>query len=126
MSKEPRGITNMMEDLKDDLMILERSMAGYNTLTRALETVNGNLPPGERPKGLPVFEYPGTADDVHVIRVCSDLNDVDPAYLPHVLAPLCNAHSKMMHRAAVQIKVTADEIIGMIEMATTQTNPGDK
>lgn len=115
--ERPRDIAGMLEGLNVTFNELERFCAGYNTLSRVYQTVTGQLPPGQRPKGL-MLTFKGSVDDVHAIDVVIDVQKhVDPAYAPSVIAPLANGQAHGMLAAVTRLIADATELRDQIRTA---------
>ncbi len=113
----PRGIAGMLDGLNATFNDLERYVAGYNTLTRAYQTVTNSLPPGARPKGL-MISFKGSTDDQHAIDVNIDIQKhVHPEYAGHVIAPLANGQAMGMLAAVNELLKGGEELKAFIEAA---------
>lgn len=100
-------IPTLLQYLKDGSLDLERSIAAYEKLSGALQTVEGRAPEN-REQGLPLFMMKASADGVHVLDVALDLREVNPEYLRHVLLPLCQTqHRRMLKHATLLYNVIA-------------------
>jgi len=119
-SRTPRDI---LDNMTDDLFKMERSLAGYNYLSGALNTINDTLPDGERAKGLPIFHYKASVDGVKMIDVVSDLKEIDPSYLNYILAPMCDAHGKTMLASIDSLIKNAQEMYKLVQGALTVPEP---
>lgn len=90
----PRQVTvgELLQQADECLIGLRRAYAGCNHLNEALAAHMNPPPPGQRRKGLPIFNYRASADGVKAEEIAVDLKNVEPEYIPHVLVPLINAH----------------------------------
>ena len=120
---DSRPIEDIMRDMAEEFEAMQRSQAGYTCLLTALNTVTGQLSPGERRRGLPIFKYTGTSNGVNVIEICSDLQDIDVTHIPGVLAPLINAHYNKMCDAAMSVQALANELISLLPTPQPPASP---
>jgi hypothetical protein len=107
--KRPPTPGELIVEMGDWLNQLRRAFAGVDLLQSCLHAHNGQLPEGERRRGLPILACPATIDGVDSVKVEFDLRKVDPAYLEHVLVPLVNSQYPDLLAAVEEIglRVTA-------------------
>lgn len=98
------GVPEVVTEMRDWFVNLERSVAGYNHLHLAFLSFAGQLPDGERKKGLPILTFKASVNGRDAIEVVSDLKKVDPQYVPHVLVPLINAQAADMIESVNEIE----------------------
>lgn len=65
-----------------------RAAAAFSSLDRAYRTAYDQLEAGERQAGLPIFEWPATADGRDHNTVSVDIKRVRPDMVPNVMLPL--------------------------------------
>lgn len=118
-SQKQIGITDLATEMKDWFIAFERSVAGYNSLHLSLLSFNGQIPEGERKKGLPIFTHPASVDGVNTIEVVTDLKFVDPQYVQHVLVPMINAHANVMMEALEEIGIRVDTLQKLLNKLLT-------
>lgn len=104
-------VPDLVVEMDDWFTQLKRAVAGYNSLHQSLLSFQGQIPEGDRKKGLPVFKFPASVDGRTTIEVVADLKHVDPAYVPHVMVPLINAQGSHMMEALDEIA----ERVGMLQ-----------
>lgn len=109
-ARKKRDITDIIIEADDWWMQLKRALAGYNSLTKALQTFQGETPDDERAKGLPVFEFAGNVDGRNAIKVCADLKKIDPQYVPHVLVPIINSFGGEMIESLEELEIRVAEL----------------
>jgi hypothetical protein len=114
---EPTTMPEMLQTIRDEADMLERALAGYTHLTDILRQQTQGMQPGERAKGLPILGYRATADGVHAVDVRADLAKIDPAFVPHVLSPMCNVHASEMLDSLTRIHKCATAMLGQVQMA---------
>ena len=97
------GISEMVSDIVSWFGMLQRSAAAHDSLTASLMSAQGQMPVGERVKGLPVFEFTASLGS-QAIKCAVDLKKVDPQYIAHVLVPIINAQATDMLESAVEVQ----------------------
>lgn len=108
--RKKRDVTDIIIEADDWWLNLKRALAGYNSLTKALNTFQGEMPDDERAKGLPVFEFAGNVDGRNAIKVCADLKKIDPQYIPHVLVPIINSFGQDMFESLEELEIRVAEL----------------
>lgn len=103
----------LVDVIKDNLLVLERSMAGYMVMSRALAAVTA----AEKPV-LKVITYPASLNGKDVFQVCVDLNKIAVSYLPYVLGALAHLHGGDMREAVAALLQSANGLSALIEEAT--------
>lgn len=100
---------------------LKRSLAAYNSLRLSLASSKGQLAPGERAKGLPVFEFSAPligAETREAVKCALDLRKVNPEHLGHVLIPLMNAQAADLLEAVGEIEERLTMIKPLLNILT--------
>lgn len=115
---EQRGLANILEDMHSALRELERGVAGYVTLSRALNA----KPDDKMRKGPPIMSFTGSIDGVHALEIVSDMSRAafEKTHLAHALVPHINAFSVDMCAANQKLVLLAGEM----EQRLSQTQPG--
>lgn len=90
-SRRPRDTATIIDSLRDNVVLLERALAGYHALGYSLQTHHGQLPEGDNGRGLPVFTFAATANGRDSVPVCVDLKKIAPEHVHYVLGPLIHA-----------------------------------
>ncbi len=101
--------------------LLKRTTAGYDTLLGSLNAATGNTPPGERKKGMPIFEYSATLvgkDSREPIKCAVDLKHVPKQYIPHVLVPILNTQAVQILESLNEIQARLDILKPLLEGMT--------
>ena len=111
---EPKDMPGMLQAVKDETTMLERTMAGYTHLTTIVAQLQGA---GGRKIGLPIFEYRGSTDGVHPMVVSCDLAKIEPQYQLHVLSPMCNVHAQEMLEALQRIHNASGRMLAQVQVA---------
>jgi len=117
------SVADLIDQAEAALLLLKRGYAGYNAMVSALNTVQGKLQPGERPRGLPILTHKATVNGQDTIEVVIDLKKIRPDYLSGVLVPMVYAHGGDMLQAAQQLRVVADEVIALVQSAVPAAPP---
>lgn len=107
-SNQPTAF-DLIAELREWLMALERAGAGFRSMHLSLASVQGQVPEGERKKGLPIFTFPASVNGRDMIDCVADLKKVDPQYISHVLVPLINSQ-------AIDMVDAVDELIERLNM----------
>lgn len=96
----------VLGEMEATLLKLKRHAAAFSALRWAHLSAVGRLPPGERQRGLPVFEFSAPLEGrekVEPVKCVIDLKNVDPQYIEHVLVPIINAEAVAVHEAAAAL-----------------------
>jgi hypothetical protein len=88
------SVEECLGDLDKLVLAVRREFAAGQSYYLALLTVQGRLPAGARPRGLPILEFSATATGRDAVDCVSDLKCVDPQYIVGVLGPLADMHRR--------------------------------
>jgi hypothetical protein len=119
--REP-GVPELVLEMKDWFVQLERSVAGYNALHLALLSFQGKIPEGERRKGLPIFSFKSSIDGRTPVEVNVDLKKVHPDYVPHVLVPIINAQAAATMEALDEMDTRLQMLRQLLGQVLPQTD----
>jgi hypothetical protein len=115
--KRARGVGDILDSMKDNFLGLERGIAGYNALSSSLQTLTGNLPEGERERGLPIFAFKATTNGRDAIDVCADLKQIPKEYVPYVLGPLIHAQGRQAQSALAALCKDVNDLAKILDRA---------
>lgn len=118
--KQAPTIPELVLEMKDWFQTLERSVAGYNSLQMSLLSFKGEIPDGERKKGLPIFTFQASVDGHNAIDVVIDMKHADPEYVPHVLIPMINMQSNDLLDAVNEIETRVKMLQQLLETMVNQ------
>lgn len=114
---EARSVENLVADLKSWLQELERHIAGYSGLSRALATHDGSLPGGARKAGLPILTFKCTADGHNPVDVHFDLKKVAPEHVANVLLPLIHSQIPAVFAALNGLEFSVQELRAVLSIS---------
>ena len=124
-TRDPRSeVPILLSELDAWFLSLKRSTAAYNSLHASFMSATGQLPEGERKKGLPVFEFTAALEGKESrepVKCVVDLKKVNPEYLGHVMIPLINSQAVDLIEAAEEIKAHVENLIPLLRLITGQT-----
>lgn len=113
--KKARTTEDLLANMDDNFLMLRRAIAGYSALSAALRSLRGDLPEGERRRGLPVFTFSATADGRDAVQCVVDLKKIRPEYVEFVLGPLIHAQGEMAREAAAHLANDLGELAQSLE-----------
>ncbi len=116
-TEKPKDLPSLLEALRSETSILERSLAGYSLLSRAYDQQVNGVPEGERKVGLPQFRHAGTIDGRNVVECIPELSKAPANFIPVVLSVFCNVHASDMLSAARQLHKLSKSLVNTIEAA---------
>lgn len=119
------SIHECISEMDDGFLALRRAAAAFLSLTGSYNTYKGTLPPGERPKGLPIFEMKAPlfgAQKTEMVPCVFDLKDMDPSLYDHVLVPFINTSARGLKAAVDRIDAAVKAIRPQLA-AITGANP---
>lgn len=113
---QPKDLPELLMAMQEELTATARAAAGYLTLSKVYEQA---VAPGRkgRKKGLPIFEYKGSLDEVNVLPLAIDLRKVSAQYLPHILSPFCSVHATEMLEGLSKIHQYTRQAIDTLQAA---------
>lgn len=110
-TQKHRDICAILAEADDWWLNFKRSLAGYNTLTKALQSFNGDVPEDELASGLPLFEFSGSIDGRNASRLCMDVKKIKPPeHVPHVLVPMINSYASDMIESIAELEIRVAEL----------------
>lgn len=107
---------------------LKKAHVGFHTLNLAYLTVSGQLPAGERKKGLPLFEFTGVLEGAETrepVKCVADLKKLPKNYVPHVLVPLISIHASDLLEAVTEMRARLDHLQPALEAIVAQVQPAE-
>ena len=116
-TQKPQSMSGLLTTIQDEIVMVERALAGYTSLTQILRQLQNGLADGERKKGLPILKYVGTSDGRNAVEVACDLGKLDPAYVPGVLTPMCVTHALELYEALKRIELATSGMVQQVEQA---------
>ncbi len=94
----------LFEEMDGWFQKLKRDLSAFNALNLAFLTASGQLPPGERARGMPIFEFKAPGPDGREPITCVlDLKKINPQYVQHVLIPLVNTVAADMLESVAEV-----------------------
>jgi hypothetical protein len=96
---QPTTMSGLIQQVRDETGVVERSLAGYTHLMTLLTQVQGGKSAGERTKGPPILSYRASHDGINVVEVRADTGKLDPQSLGTLLVPLANIHAQELLEA---------------------------
>lgn len=120
---EAPDLATLLEELEGWYKMFQRRMAAFNTLNLSYLSAAGNVPEGERKKGLPVFEFKATLDGRTTIDCVVDLKEVNPKHISHVMIPLINAQVGCLYESIEEIEARIVAIKPLLEDLTNSGAP---
>lgn len=116
-TEKPKDPLALLEATRNELAILERSLAGYSLLSRAYDQQVNGVPEGERKVGIPQFRHSGTIDGRNVVECIPELSKAPANFIPVVLSVFCNVHAGDTMTAARQALRFLKSLVATLEMA---------
>ncbi len=102
------GLAGMLDTMQNNLVGLERAIAGYEATAEIVnQSING-VKQGERRRGIPVIRFT-TSLEGSPIDVEADLRKLPPQELAPMLTPLCRLYGSDMLAAVQRILTAANE-----------------
>lgn len=86
-----RTIEDAYGDLRAEMKRWLRAAAAYNLIGAALNSVTGQLQPGERKRAIPLLMAPATKFCEEEVELVFDLNKLSAEEVQYALVPLNNA-----------------------------------
>ena len=118
---EPLTLITLLDGMEDALHSLKRSAAGLEVLSGAYSTLQNQLQPGQRPRQIPICEFPAGVGGQEVFRVVLDFNQLPDEHKLAVLVP-------SMHLCNVEVVKSLAELEKMLfqfrQMVTPDKNQG--
>lgn len=114
-----RTPADMLDGLKDGLLLLERNLAGYVTTSGALATLTGTLPEGERQRGAPLLRYAASVNGKDAVEVVLDVGDVPEEVRRFFLGAMIHAHARGIQRSLGGLAAGVDELNQSLAAALT-------
>jgi len=124
-TSSPEQIALLTQQLDDWFLALRRAMAAYNALSTAYLSATGELPEGERRRGLPLFEFNASLDGREAIRCAIDLKKIDPAYLSHVMVPMIGSTGKDLLEAVEEIGSRVNKLRPLLHEVVAPVQPAE-
>lgn len=115
--KRARNVGDILDSIRDNFLSLERGIAGYNALSASLNTLTGNLPEGERERGLPIFAFKATTNGRDSIDVCADLKLIHPDHVQYVLGPLIHAQGRQAQLSLAAMVQDVQDLAKILDRA---------
>ncbi len=104
VEKQEDSVPVLFEEMEGWFQRLKRDLSAFNALNMSYLTVVGQLPPGERARGLPIFEFKAPGPDGREAITCTiDVKKVNPQFQPHVLVPMINTVAGDMLEAVEEV-----------------------
>lgn len=124
VERQEDSIPVLFEEMEGWFAKLKRDLSAYNALNMSLLTVAGQLPPNERARGLPIFEFKAPGPDGREPITCVlDLKKVNPQYVQHVLIPLVNSTANDMLESVQEVGSRVQMLMPRLQAMVTP--PGD-
>lgn len=125
--RDPRqDVGILIAELDGWIAQIKRSQVAFNTYNMAYMTVMGQVPPGERKKGLPLLSGTGVLegkDNREPVNFTSDLKKISKQYLPHVLVPLIGLHAGELLEAVKEIQERANLLVPVLTALAASAQP---
>lgn len=112
MSDEAENPLDLVFKIRQATDTLTRETAAYRALMCSLDTAKES--PEKR--SLPIIRWTARDENNEITEIVTDLNDVDPQYIGHVLTPLVNMHGTRMMNASQ----TLEKLSAQLSQAFTQ------
>jgi hypothetical protein len=119
--REDVSMEEFIEQLEINFLDLRRAFAGYSSLAGAYATLMNELQPGQRAKGMPIFEHKATVNGRDSVVVVTDLKSIPQEYLAGVLGPLIHLHGSEL---AAAVNAMSNIIANMKEMISVAIPAG--
>lgn len=117
-----RSPESLLDSIGDAVIMVRRSVAGYTSLTSSYQSAKGNLSPGARKKGMPIFRFSASAGS-ETVEVVADLKLLSHDHVDYVLPPLILCQGLMAHNALRRLVADANELLGQMEAAIGPVPP---
>lgn len=128
--RDPRNdVGILIAELNGWIVEIRRAQVAFNTYNMAYLSVTGQLPPGERKKGLPLLGGTGVLegkDNREPVNFTSDLKKINKKYLPHVLVPLIGLHAGELLEAVTEIQARANALAPILAALASSAQPADQ
>ena len=111
---KPSDMPGVLEKLKDEIVMLARAMAGYETLLAVYNQSKG-ADTDQRKRGIPILEFTTQGPDGKPLEVRTDLRKIPEEHLANVLVPMIHVHAGEMAATIQQINALVAQLTQLIQ-----------
>lgn len=115
--EKPVDLPAFVDALRDELAILERSLAGYTQLSRVYDQHVNGVPEGARKLGIPQFHHKGSLDGRNVVECTPELSKAPPDCVPAVLSVFCTIHATDVMSALGNMQGLVNQLMTTVQRA---------